>query len=92
MTYADKYALMKAYKISTGDDPDNTASEEVKYTKKSETSKSETPKQRTPRERLGDLLTAKGIDLTEFAKEKGIDKNTPVEVINALIEELEGNK
>lgn len=26
MTYADKYALMKAYKISTGDDPDATAS------------------------------------------------------------------
>ena len=36
MTYADKYALMKAYKISTGDDPDVTASEDVKYTKKSE--------------------------------------------------------
>lgn len=32
MTYGDKYALMKAYKISTGDDPDATASEEVKYT------------------------------------------------------------
>lgn len=28
MTYADKYALMKAYKISTGDDPDKEASEE----------------------------------------------------------------
>lgn len=26
MTYADKYALMKAYKISTGDDPDEFAS------------------------------------------------------------------
>lgn len=26
MTYGDKYALMKAYKISTGDDPDATAS------------------------------------------------------------------
>ena len=26
MTYADKYALMKAYKISTGDDPDKDAS------------------------------------------------------------------
>lgn len=26
MTYADKYALMKAYKISTGDDPDQEAS------------------------------------------------------------------
>lgn len=27
MTYADKYALMKAYKISTGDDPDANPSE-----------------------------------------------------------------
>lgn len=32
MTYADKYALMKAYKISTGDDPDQNPSEENRYT------------------------------------------------------------
>ena len=32
MTYADKYALMKAYKISTGDDPDQTASIDAQYT------------------------------------------------------------
>lgn len=32
MTYGDKYALMKAYKISTGDDPDQTASNEENYT------------------------------------------------------------
>lgn len=31
MTYGDKYALMKAYKISTGDDPDQTASREEHY-------------------------------------------------------------
>ncbi len=31
MTYADKYALMKAYKISTGDDPDYNASEPDSY-------------------------------------------------------------
>lgn len=31
MTYADKYALMKAYKISTGDDPDKEASPENGY-------------------------------------------------------------
>lgn len=31
MTYGDKYALMKAYKISTGDDPDQTASIEENY-------------------------------------------------------------
>jgi hypothetical protein len=30
MTYADKYALMKAYKIPTGDDPDKDASESFK--------------------------------------------------------------
>ena len=36
MTYADKYALMKAYKISTGDDPDKDASPENGY-KKSKT-------------------------------------------------------
>ena len=29
MTYADKYALLKAYKIQTGDDPDQYASEEL---------------------------------------------------------------
>ena len=29
MTYADKYALMKAYKIETGDDPDQNPSESI---------------------------------------------------------------
>lgn len=33
MTYADKYAVMKAYKISTGDDPDEQASEPTNYTR-----------------------------------------------------------
>jgi hypothetical protein len=31
MTYGDKYALMKAYKISTGEDPDQSASEDAQY-------------------------------------------------------------
>ena len=30
MTYADKYALLKAYKMVTGDDPDQEASDELK--------------------------------------------------------------
>lgn len=34
MTYGDKYALMKAYKISTGDDPDQSASVDATYTNK----------------------------------------------------------
>lgn len=36
MTYGDKYALMKAYKISTGDDPDQQASTDERYTSKTE--------------------------------------------------------
>ena len=35
MTYADKYALLKAYKIETGDDPDQNASETLKGVKSS---------------------------------------------------------
>lgn len=33
MTYADKYALLKAYKITTGEDPDQNASEDLKGAK-----------------------------------------------------------
>lgn len=36
MTYADKYALLKAYKIETGDDPDQEGSKEYKTIEKSE--------------------------------------------------------
>ena len=34
MTYSDKYSLLKAYKIATGDDPDKDASPEKGYAKK----------------------------------------------------------
>ena len=34
MTYGDKYALMKAYKISTGEDPDASASVDTEYRKR----------------------------------------------------------
>ena len=33
MTYSDKYSLLKAYKIATGDDPDKDASPEHEYSK-----------------------------------------------------------
>ncbi len=43
MTYADKYALLKSYKIATGDDPDQKASEEQKtITKEQKYNKSTT--------------------------------------------------
>lgn len=80
MTYSDKYALMKAYKISTGDDPDQTASEETKYTQK--------PKQATPREKLIAKLKEKGIDVTAYAKEHNLSTHTTAEEFTKLLAEL----
>jgi hypothetical protein len=80
MTYSDKYALMKAYKISTGDDPDQTASEETKYTQK--------PKQATPREKLIAKLKEKGIDATAYAKEHSLTTHTTAEEFERLLAEL----
>jgi hypothetical protein len=92
MTYADKYALMKAYKISTGDDPDQTASDENNnYTR---AVPKETPKpkakQKTPRELLIDKLDALGIDKNAYAVEKGLNKDTTAETYTKLLAELEG--
>ena len=94
MTYADKYALMKAYKISTGDDPDQTASEPTSYTKatpkKENNSKQEQPKrQLTPREELILKLKHLKIDIEEYAKEKGLNKNTTDERYKEVLDELE---
>lgn len=80
MTYADKYALMKAYKISTGDDPDQTASVDTKYT--------QVPKQKTARERLIAKLNEKGISIKEFAKEHNLSHQTAPEVYEQLLAEL----
>lgn len=94
MTYADKYALMKAYKISTGDDPDQDASKEEKYTKKTDkpTQNKPTaqPKQKTPRELLIAKLDELGIDKNAYAVEKGLNKNTTPETYTKLLAELEG--
>lgn len=81
MTYADKYALMKAYKISTGEDPDQTASIENNYTKKA--------KGPTPRERLIKKLNEKGIDVKTYAVEKGLTAKTTAAEFERLLAELE---
>lgn len=91
MTYADKYALMKAYKISTGDDPDQDPSEEKEYTKATpKPAQKPAPKQKTPRELLIAKLDELGIDKNAYAKEKGLNKDTTAETYTALLAELEG--
>ena len=87
MTYADKYALMKAYKISTGDDPDQDASEDKHYKRTSPTPSKPT---KTPRERLISKLYEMGVDINAYATEKGLNKDTDDATYLALLAELEG--
>lgn len=75
MTYADKYALMKAYKIMTGDDPDQHASEELKSRNKSQnkpnSASSKSSQTNTPnyREKLISLAKTNGWDMNQIAQD-----------------------
>lgn len=82
MTYGDKYALMKAYKISTGDDPDQTASEEKNYTRATR------QKPVDYRTMLIAELNRRGIDTIIFAKEHNMNKNTTPDEFKTLYENL----
>lgn len=86
MTYADKYALMKAYKICTGDDPDEQGAKRKKTDPKG-TGKKADPK--TARQRLILKLNELGVDLDEYAKEKGLSSKTTPERFEELLKELE---
>ncbi|MBE6129581.1 MAG: hypothetical protein E7185_09930 [Erysipelotrichaceae bacterium] len=70
MTYADKYALMKAYKISTGDDPDQEASKE--YEKPKKAAKKE-PEQEEPVDELLQELNEWRSKLSQI----GVDVHNP---------------
>ena len=89
MTYADKYALMKAYKISTGDDPDQEASQPTEYKQK--------PRMVFDpnagagyRNMLLLELEHRGIDAKAYAAEKGLTKETTAERYFELVKELTG--
>lgn len=89
MTYADKYALMKAYKISTGDDPDQNASVDTHYSN-IRTGRAETPKatNQTPRQRLIARLNELNIDVNAFAKANNLNGKTDAETFERLLKEL----
>lgn len=88
MTYGDKYALMKAYKISTGDDPDKDASPEEGYTKEEKTA---SPKQVELLEKYykGDNLT-KLLEANKVNSIAEISMKKAGELINAIMQK--GNK
>jgi len=80
MTYADKYALMKAYKIITGDDPDQNPSEEHNEVKI-------TTKQQPISEELVKQCEELGIKLEDIAKfyKCDIERLTDAHVTKCII-------
>lgn len=71
MTYADKYALMKAYKIATGDDPDAEGSTEGAISKAT--------KEPTFREQLIAYCKEKDLKLEDIAKANNLSKDSTEE-------------
>jgi len=69
MTYGDKYALLKAYKIQTGDDPDQEASQDGKFNKKETSTKKEVQAQTKAETKTIDKL--KIDSLQELIDKKG---------------------
>lgn len=90
MTYADKYALMKAYKISTGDDPDQNASEETHYSSV-RAGKAEQPRgeQMSPRDMLVARLHELNIPIHKYSEEHNLKGETNPEVFLKCLKELE---
>ncbi len=89
MTYSDKYALMKAYKISTGDDPDKDPSPDNHYTQGKPGATSQ-GKAKSPREQLIALLRERGIDVNAYAKAHNLSGKTDEATFLGLIKELRG--
>jgi hypothetical protein len=90
MTYADKYALMKAYKISTGDDPDQNASEEIHYSNV-RAGNAEKPKAKNnlpPRDQLIARLKELNINVKAYAEANNIHPGTSDEVYLKCLREL----
>ena len=83
MTYSDKYALLKAYKIITGEDPDQYKSEESKITRKTQNAM-------TYRDKV--IITAQelGISFKELAKDYGLNGSTTEERFAEVLKDLEG--
>ena len=83
MTYSDKYALLKAYKIITGEDPDQQKSEEGKITRKTQNAM-------TYRDKVIIAAQELGIPFKELAKDYGLNGSTTEERFAEVLKDLEG--
>ncbi len=68
MTYSDKYALMKAYKIITGDDPDQELSQELGKSKTRKATKAELDEKAKARQDFISFCKENGYDMVEMSR------------------------
>lgn len=81
MTYGDKYALLKAYKISTGDDPDQQASVDTVYRKPFE----EQERRRILNDIYNMNITRKELDSFIQSRNPNMDADTvPVDALRSI--------
>lgn len=91
-TYASKYCLMSAYKISTGDDPDKDASEEYSKKKAKQSTASVAPTDMAVEfTRLRTELSKIGVDIREEKTEQFIKDKAKVTTVEpgALLGDIE---
>ena len=81
MTYADKYALMKSYKISTGDDPDQDGSPENGY-----------DKEINYRDELVAYCSSNGINMSDIAKEYKLNTKSSNNDFKKALDGIKGIK
>ena len=84
LAYNGIYSDSESEEFSQQLNPDENEKSQTKEDKKEKT-----PKQKTARERLIAKLYEKGIDVTAYAAEKGLDNKTTAERFKELLKELE---
>ncbi len=76
MTYSDKYALMKAYKIITGEDPDQNPSGDDYKNKKTNADNYKDKVTETQAKTVYSVMTKKGLDVVALLKKNYNISNT----------------
>ena len=84
MTYVDKYALMKCYKIVTGDDPDQNPSEDLKGLEKKPVDENDYRKE------LIMFCKENGLDIVKISKEFKLTSTSSQEEFKKTLESIRG--
>lgn len=86
MTYGDKYALLKAYKIQTGDDPDQNASEDLSGVSKGKVQKKQKEQPEPVEDRTGQPAYPPIEKMVEDIKAYMAKNKTAFNYINSMME------